>query len=106
MARLIDADAIESDIQKMLVPYGDGTHSGDKEAMIYDEALAYVLEALDKAPTVDAVPVVHGHWCWEGRFKACSVCGSYIDWDDTLGANHWSYCPYCGAKMDGGAENA
>ena len=61
----------------------------------------FMYDAISNAPTVDAVEVVHGHWCWEGRFKACSVCGSYIDWDDTLGANHWSYCPYCGAKMDG-----
>lgn len=43
----------------------------------------------------------HGRWMWEGRFKACSECGSYIDWNDTLGANHWRFCPYCGAKMDG-----
>lgn len=55
---------------------------------------------LETQPTVDAAPVVHGRWMWEGRFKACSECGSYIDWNDTLGANHWSFCPYCGAKMD------
>ena len=51
-------------------------------------------------PTVDAVEVVHGHWCWEGKFKACSECGSYVEWDETLGANFWKFCPYCGAKME------
>lgn len=52
----------------------------------------------------DVVPVVHGHWCWEGKFKACSECGSYVEWDETLGANFWKFCPYCGAKMDGDNE--
>ena len=52
-----------------------------------------------------AVEVVHGHWCWEGKFKACSRCGSYVEWDETLGASFWKFCPYCGAKMDGGADN-
>jgi NADH pyrophosphatase NudC (nudix superfamily) len=50
-------------------------------------------------------PVVHGHWCWEGKFKACSECGSYVEWDETLGANFWKFCPYCGAKMDGGDQD-
>ena len=50
----------------------------------------------------DVVEVVHGEWCWEGQFKACSECGSYVEWNETLGANFWKYCPYCGAKMDGG----
>lgn len=54
---LIDANAFKSDIQKMFVPYGDGTNPGDKDAMIYDEALVDVLEAFNKAPAVDAVEV-------------------------------------------------
>ena len=45
--------------------------------------------------------VRRGHWCWEGRFKACSNCGSYVEWDETLGANFWKFCPYCGADMRG-----
>ena len=52
------------------------------------------------------VPVVHGHWCWEGKFKACSECGSYVEWDETLGANFWKFCPHCGAKMDGDEHGA
>lgn len=49
----------------------------------------------------DAAPVVHGHWCWEGEFKACSKCGSYVEFTETLGASFWKFCPYCGVKMDG-----
>ena len=57
-------------------------------------------------PAADVVEVVHGEWCWEGKFKACSECGSYVEWNETLGANFWKYCPYCGAKMGGGKTNA
>lgn len=55
-----------------------------------------------KIPAADVAPMVHGEWCWEGKFKACSRCGSYVEWNETLGANFWNFCPYCGAKMDGG----
>jgi NADH pyrophosphatase NudC (nudix superfamily) len=59
-----------------------------------------------EVPAADVAPVVHGEWCWEGKFKACSKCGSYVEWNETLGVNFWKYCPYCGAKMDGGKTNA
>ncbi len=56
-------------------------------------------------------PVVHGHWI---RFKEtdpetgyihmrCSVCSAY--WSDPSHADHFRYCPSCGAKMDGGVTN-
>ena len=51
-------------------------------------------------PSADVAPVRHGHWCWDGRFRACSICGSYVEFTETLGASHWKYCPHCGAKMD------
>lgn len=57
--------------------------------------------AVDNAPTVDAVEVVHGHWIVNkaGTHK-CSVCHDTIpDEQAWCGAK---YCPYCGAKMDGG----
>ena len=73
--------------------------------IIQEEALRrseghYYHHFIHELPTIDAVPVVHARWKWEGRFKACSECGTYIDWDNTLGAGHWHYCPNCGAKMD------
>lgn len=60
--------------------------------------------ALEDAPTVDAVPVRHGRWIereewFEGEPKprktmGCSECGhSMYSKHDTL-----SYCPNCGAK--------
>ena len=63
-----------------------------------------IMEALN------GVPVVHGRWiegaenftC--GNHNAeCSVCGCNISWNGI--DEDWNFCPNCGAKMDGGAEN-
>lgn len=54
-----------------------------------------VVEIIGNAPTIDVVPVVHGHWidgtC--GCYKICSKCDQISDFD-------FDYCPHCGAKMD------
>lgn len=49
--------------------------------------------AVENAPTVDAEPVRHGHWEWDGDY-ICSNCG------ERGHRNKWKYCPNCGAKMD------
>lgn len=95
--RLIDADALMNSLEQpfnhffwRFVPPEEVQQAAD---------YARFVKAITAAPTIDAEPVRHGLWMWEGRFKACSLCGSYIDKDNTLGANHWKFCPYCGAKM-------
>ena len=55
---------------------------------------------LIRQPAADVAPVVHGKWGDNGiagsMLVKCSVCGF------DCGANSFSYCPNCGAKMDGG----
>lgn len=96
--RLIDANELDGKLEALVQKY---TAQGRPEVA---KDYSFVKTILLTARTVDAVEVVHGHWCWEGRFRACSECGSYVEFTETLGASHWKYCPYCGAKM--GAEAA
>ena len=60
------------------------------------------LEDISKAPTVDAVEVVHGRWINTEEkphlFYRCSECGDKWSYGVML---HCKYCPNCGAKMDG-----
>ena len=57
----------------------------------------------------DVAPVRHGRWVQrkirESQFVQngytrlyCSVCGEYSE-------GEYNYCPYCGAKMDGDADD-
>ena len=61
-----------------------------------------------KLPAADVAPVVHGHIVGsleDGRYRRrFSCCG-----EDATMITQWAwpkYCPNCGAKMDGGADNA
>ena len=62
--------------------------------------------------TADVAEVKHGEWyVTEYEYLNCSICGEamYTGCNSTQEANllkdHWkSYCPNCGAKMDGGKK--
>ena len=61
-----------------------------------------------QAPTIEAVPVVHGEWLkvkeWATKAKyRCSVCGREITSGVNVNVEKYPYC-HCGAKMKGGAE--
>ena len=65
--------------------------------------------ALRGIPYADVVPVVHGHFVYDGRRFAggvdwwhCSNCGRLASGVET----RFDYCPWCGAKMDGGKNDA
>ena len=55
---------------------------------------------------VDVAPVRHGRWiemgyvCGETEYQ-CSGCKE-TEWRTS--ASRLKYCPFCGAKMDGGAD--
>ena len=94
--RLIDADALK---QRM----------GEEHFRGYGNAIILVMDA----PTVDAAPVVHGRWkahkpdCrgYAAGF-ICSCCGSIVYAGYSMKECEYNYCPQCGAKMDGGADDA
>lgn len=73
---------------------------------------AMAMEIVASPPAADVVPVVHGEWVrphWGNSGNCCydcSVCGNEAmhkeyKWKDK---KIYPICPWCGAKMDGGAE--
>lgn len=69
----------------------------------YDEAIDHVMEF----PAVEAEPVRHGRWVYGDDVDIqCSECGkdAMSDWMKYTQI-YSPYCPSCGAKMDGGAED-
>lgn len=83
----------------------------------YAQGWADALDNLKNAPADDVAPVVHGRWDlqrkgdWISVF-VCSVCGRGETIAESGSYNSqlkmpkkYPYC-HCGAKMDGGTENA
>lgn len=84
----------------------------EREAAIESLPVAYdsAINALRNVPAADVAPVVHGRWIEQEDpmldvYYTCSVCKEdfYIE---TTGYPEkdmflYTYCPNCGAKMDG-----
>ena len=68
---------------------------------------AVAVEDIQNIPAVDVVPVRHGHWVSEydcGYITPhCSECGetALTKEETSYDYVYSSYCPHCGAKMDG-----
>ena len=58
---------------------------------------------LAEIPAADVAPVVHGVWDVMGGTKTRRIC-SKCKWDVPEYGKFYSYCPNCGAIMDGGVE--
>lgn len=56
-----------------------------------------VNDVIDDIPATDVVEVKHGEWKKRGNEKKCSRC-EFIYYSNN---DEWSFCPNCGAKMDG-----
>ena len=69
--------------------------------------LNWILE--HEEPTVDAEPVRHGRWNFEGwDTYTCSSCSAVYGTEQLTALQQYNtdpvfprYCPNCGAKMDG-----
>lgn len=86
--RYIDADALLKNINENV-------------AKAHNERCAQLLEAILYAPTADVVEVRHGEWGFDGLGWTCSECGEYALTNKSKVQVHSTYCPHCGAKMDG-----
>lgn len=98
--RLIDADAYDKilDNRVMTLMEYSGSISG---------ALMGCRALLAEQPTVDAKPVVHGEWStieddYIGLVALkCSECNQEYWFEEEPPMKIYSYCPNCGARMDG-----
>ena len=100
--RLIDADIIMVDLNGR----------ADYSDMLIKDIKEYIAEQ----PTIEAVEVKHGRWLRGSSYPHhifCSVCyATYIPNDEIplwKSESYFNvprnYCPYCGAKMDGGGDD-
>lgn len=89
--KLIDA------IKSMRVVFGG-------EDVFPDHVKNSVILAINVQPAVDAEPVRHGRWSHEiNNLYGCSECFN----SETMSRKRLKpYCPNCGAKMDGGKQDA
>ena len=81
MARLIDADALHRKVKMETNPYG-------KPTIDYDSGVK-VLEWIDKAPTIDAVPVVRCRYCAvpHNKYTGCPMLNGLVTPPDF-------FCPF------------
>lgn len=95
--QLVDKRKLISDVESISAEYGD-----DNSSLIEQ---GDVLDLIEEAPTVDAIPVVRGRWIMRGGKRYCSVCGERAcvtrDTDDFWYTVGTKYCPHCGAEMTG-----
>ena len=81
-------------------------------AMDNDEHM--VEEIIERQSYVDAEPVRHAKWVhmedYESPIYSTWMCNSckgkvYMSLDDSPDTHGFTYCPMCGARMDGVAQN-
>ena len=92
MDEYIKREALMKELSESVEPFNTGS----------------VFRAIRKQPAADVAPVVHGRWMHEETEDGfhtwrCSRCGKGIN-DNPEGID--LYCYHCGAKMDGGSDNA
>ena len=78
-------------------------YDAESTECICNERLAFL-----KIPIADVAPVRHGRWENQSGLYSCSECGMTCPYDVQAGViEYWAcnYCPNCGAKMGGGADN-
>lgn len=97
----IDRDKLLKDISEGVV---FTVRSGKPSAEI--RGANKVIDRIKNAPAADVVEVKHGYWIdnEEDFWVICSACGiEYLDEQMDI-IDNFSYCPHCGAKMDGRSE--
>ena len=100
--RMIDADVLLEEMAAGCLPVlekGISEITGDNDS---------IKDYIDRAPTIDAEPVVHAEWirdeCDPTSFR-CSACGGAVTGWHHLAECAFNGCPWCLARMDGGVSD-
>lgn len=101
MAEYIKREAAVKSVLRMRKP---------ENSVAQNRMLSIIQMDVLKLPAADVAPVVHGRWILEREPNGkpycfhCSVCDSDYHCIGIVVAS--DYCPNCGAKMDGGDNDA
>ena len=102
MAKYIEREELVEWIKR--IPLKDLSDGLGLCRVIMEEDFKRAIRTIPDGTIIDVASVVHGRWNIMDGYKvrrACSVCG----WDVPEYGKFYSYCPNCGAKMDGGGED-
>ena len=110
MTEYIERDALR---QAVLESQHDNSHPRGWAHIAHDCEHAHFVAMIDRFPAADVAPVMHARWI-HSRYEDCSEQFELVECSQ---CNHeayamafyvrgGNYCPACGAKMDGGADNA
>lgn len=106
MTEYVDREALRDSVESIdwySVYRGKLTTGANSENALYKANDIY--SAIDNAPVADVAPVRHARWevVVGSDGKERIVCTGCRKQQDLTGV--FSYCPNCGAKMDGGQNN-
>ena len=106
MDEYIDREALVEWLKR--IPLKDLSDGRGLCRVIFEDDFKRAIKKIPKGIIVDVAPVRHGRWISDEAdvLFHCSECETQIstswDYDDL----QWNYCPDCGAKMDGGEDDA
>lgn len=97
MSRLIDADALTERLNEYANDDWNVSLGG-----VFTDAVDTCLDFVENAPTIEAVPVVHGEWEVNGVNPHNMTIGNWrCTACDGISLKDSNFCPNCGAKMEG-----
>ena len=92
--RLVDANALPNYKCQVTATVGDQKGPAEMRFVFWQD--------IEKALTIDAVPVVHGRWVHDiNNLYGCSAC---LERETMSHRKLKKYCPHCGAKMGDQAD--
>lgn len=100
MAEYIDREAVADSCKRMI----QDTWNSATAPVSWAHAYADFLDIVENILAADVAPVVHGHWeiVTGSNGKTYMVCSECRKQQTLIGT--FSYCPNCGAKMDGDSK--